>query len=62
VWRLDRPASHFKSKQIQLVYVTDSPRLRLVWQWRARASHGPIEHTILIQNLSNESVHLPLQQ
>ena len=61
VWRLDRPASHFESKQIQLVYVTDSPRLKMVWQWRARASHGPLEHTLLIQNLSNESVWFPLQ-
>src|ERR1019366_3096251 len=61
VWRLDRSASHFESRQIQLVYVTDPPRLKVVWQWRARASHGPIEHTILIQNLSNELVWLPLQ-
>jgi Melibiase/Glycosyl hydrolase family 36 C-terminal domain len=61
VWRLDRSASHFESNQIQLVYVTDSPRLKLVWQWRARASHGPLEHTVSIQNLSNEPVWLPLQ-
>jgi hypothetical protein len=33
----------------------------VVWQWRARAGHGPIEHTILIQNLSQQSVWLPLQ-
>jgi hypothetical protein len=61
VWRLERPASRFESNQIQLVYVTDSPRMRLKWLWRARASRGPIEHTIEIQNLSNESVWLPLQ-
>jgi hypothetical protein len=60
VWRLDRPASRFESNQIQLVYVTDSPRMRLTWQWRVRAGHGPIEHTIVIQNLSDESVWLPL--
>jgi hypothetical protein len=61
VWRLDRTGSRFESTQIQLVYVTDSPRLRLVWQWRARAGHGPIEHTISIQNLSKEPLWLPLQ-
>jgi hypothetical protein len=61
VWRLDRPASHFESKRIQLVYVTDTPRLKVVWSWRARAGHGPLEHTLLIQNLSNDSVGLPLQ-
>jgi hypothetical protein len=61
VWRLDRSASHFESKKIELVYFTDSPRLKAVWQWRVRASHGPIEHTISIQNLSDETVWLPLQ-
>ena len=60
-WRLDRVASRFEAKRIRLVYLTDSPRLKVVWQWRVRASHGPIEHTILIENLSNESVWLPLQ-
>jgi hypothetical protein len=61
VWRLDRPASRFESKQIQLVYVTDSPRMRLKWLWRVRAGLGPIEHSILIQNLSDEPVWLPPQ-
>jgi hypothetical protein len=61
VWRLERSASHFESQEILLVYVSDSPRLRLQWLWRARARHGPIEHSIVIQNLSNESVWLPLQ-
>jgi len=60
VWRLDRSASRFESNRIQMVYVNDSPRMRLEWQWRVRAGHGPIEHTIMIQNLSNESVWLPL--
>jgi Melibiase/Glycosyl hydrolase family 36 C-terminal domain len=61
VWRLDRPASRVDSAQIQLVYVSDSPRLRLVWEWRARAGRGPVEHTITIQNESNETLWLPLQ-
>jgi hypothetical protein len=61
VWRLDRAASHFDSKLLQLVYLADSPRLRAVWQWRARAADGPLEHTVSIQNLSHESVWLPLQ-
>ena len=61
VWRLDRAASRFDSKQIELVYATESPRLNLMWRWCVRAGHGPIEHTVLIQNLSNETVWLPLQ-
>ncbi len=60
-WRLDRASSRFESKQIQLVYATESPQLNLVWRWRARAGYGPIEHTLSIQNLSNETVWLPLQ-
>src|SRR3979490_1558880 len=61
VWRLDRAASRFESRRIQLVYVSDSPRLNLVWRWCVRAGYGPIEHTVLIQNLSNETLWLPLQ-
>ena len=59
-WHLDRRASRVDRKQIQFVYTADSPRLRLVWQWRARAGHGPLEHTISIQNLGGEAVWLPL--
>jgi hypothetical protein len=61
VWRLDRAASRFEAKQIQLVYASESPRLNLVWRWCVRAGYGPIEHTVLIQNLSNETLWLPLQ-
>jgi Melibiase/Glycosyl hydrolase family 36 C-terminal domain len=61
VWRLDRAASRFEHQLIQLVYVTDSPRLVALWQWRARAGRGPLEHTLSIQNLSRESIWLPLQ-
>jgi hypothetical protein len=61
VWRLDRTSSRFESEQIQLLYTTESPQLNLVWRWRARAGYGPIEHSLSIQNLSNETVWLPLQ-
>jgi len=60
-WRLDRGATRFESKDIQIVYVADSPRLKAVWHWRARADFGPIEHSVSIQNLGNEAVWLPLQ-
>ena len=59
-WRLDPGASRFEAKDIQIVYVADSPRLKAVWRWRARAEFGPIEHTVSIQNLGNEPVWLPL--
>jgi hypothetical protein len=60
-WRLDRNASRFESKDIQIVYLTDSPRLKAVWRWRAQADFGPIEHSLSIQNLGVEPVWLPLQ-
>src|SRR3981081_2555482 len=47
VWQLDRASSRFDSRQIELVYATESPRLNLVWRWRARAGYGPIPHTLL---------------
>jgi hypothetical protein len=59
-WHLDRRASRVESKQIQFVYITDSPRLQLVWQWRARGGQGPLEHTLSIKNLGSEPVWLPL--
>jgi hypothetical protein len=37
IWRLDRSASRFESKQIRIVYIADSPRLKAVSLWRARA-------------------------
>ena len=60
-WRLDPSASRFESKDIQIVYVADSPRLKAVWRWRARADFGPIEHSVSIQNLGDEPLWLPLQ-
>ncbi|HEY2463066.1 MAG TPA: alpha-galactosidase [Steroidobacteraceae bacterium] len=60
-WRLDRSATSITPKDIQIVYVADSPRLTAVWRWRARADKGPIEHSLSIRNLDNENVWLPLQ-
>ena len=59
-WRLDRSASRFESKQIRLVYVAESPRLRLLWLWRARAGRGPLEHTVEVENQSDDPVWLRL--
>jgi hypothetical protein len=60
-WQLDRAASRGGRDEIELVYTSQSPRLRAVWRWRARATFGPIEHTILIENLGEDTVWLPLQ-
>jgi hypothetical protein len=59
-WRLDRAASHGDPRRLELVYLSESPKLRLRWVWRVRAAHGPIEHTVLVENLSGQTLWLPL--
>lgn len=60
VWHLDRKATHFGDDAIDLVYLADSPRLELIWRWRARAKHGPLEHDMVLRNLGRETIALPL--
>jgi Melibiase len=61
VWSLDRSASRFDAKEIELVYNSEAPRLKLKWRWRARSTQGPLEHSVAVQNLSGEPVELPPQ-
>ena len=60
-WRLNAAACRFGSRRIQLVYDSGSPRLRLSWEWRRQADRGPLEHRILIRNLSHQTIWLPWQ-
>jgi hypothetical protein len=60
-WKLDSEASQVSSDRAAFVYESQSPHLRLTWQWRARAGFGPIEHQIRIQNLDTKEVWLPFQ-
>ena len=61
-WRLERRTSTASRTQIELVYTTRGPlRLRLRCRWLVRAAIGPIEHSIVIENLSRATVWLPLQ-
>jgi len=59
-WRFDRAGSHLASGDIELVYISDAPRLKARWRWRARA-YGPLEHSIVLENHSEDTVWLPLQ-
>ncbi len=57
-WRL---VSHSVSaKQVTFVYESKQPHLRLSWQWTARASFGPIEHRVEVQNLDTHEFWLPI--
>jgi len=60
-WRFDPHHSRTGKNQASLVYVTRNPDLRLRWTWRARSPHGPVEHTILIENCSVYEIEIPLQ-
>lgn len=60
VWHFDRAASRLGPRDATFVYRTDRPRLRMLWQWRVRGAHGPLEHTVRIDNLSGETLWLPL--
>ena len=61
VWRAVAGAARSTTRTLTLVYETQSPHLRLRWEWTARVAHGPLEHTIRIENLSGSEVWLPLQ-
>lgn len=60
-WQLDRAASRVQATSLTLVYQTHSPDLRLYWEWQARSLHGPLEHSIRIENRSGREVWIPLQ-
>jgi hypothetical protein len=60
-WRLNQIASSADSRKVAFVYETESPHLRLTWEWQARDSRGPIEHQIRIENLERGELWLPLQ-
>lgn len=59
-WRLNTEAAETDSRRIVLVYENAFPRLRLKWEWEARAEFGPIEHRVRIENLSDQELWLPL--
>ena len=59
-WTIRTALGKSEPNHAVLIYESDTPHLRLSWEWQARAEHGPIEHRITIQNLSGEEVWLPM--
>jgi Melibiase/Glycosyl hydrolase family 36 C-terminal domain len=57
-WRLLRQRSSVRPGRIAFVYESRRPHLRLTWEWRARARFGPLEHRIIIENLSAQEYWL----
>ncbi|HXJ96954.1 MAG TPA: alpha-galactosidase [Terriglobia bacterium] len=60
-WRLESLERSPNSVAVTAVYASATPRMRLRWEWRARDPIGPLEHTITIENLEQQSLTLPLQ-
>jgi hypothetical protein len=57
-WRLARRLCSMQPRKVVFVYDSQHPRLRLKWEWQARARFGPLEHRILIENLSDREYWL----
>jgi hypothetical protein len=60
-WHFIPSMSTADNTLVRFVYESTTPHLRLTWEWHIRAAHGPIEHRILIRNLGNNELWLPLQ-
>jgi hypothetical protein len=59
-WQLKPQLGRAEAHHLLFVYESAKPHLRLRWQWDARASFGPIEHRITVENLSGQEVWLPM--
>jgi len=59
-WRLDENATTITPRRVVVVYTCESPRLRLSWEWIARADYGPIEHRVRIDNLDTVELWLAM--
>jgi hypothetical protein len=59
-WQLKPQLGKPHARNVEFVYESTQPHLRLRWQWEARASFGPVEHRITIENLSSQQVWLPM--
>jgi hypothetical protein len=59
-WSHIQALDSIDSHRVMLVYESQSPHLRLVWKWEARAGFGPVEHTITVENLDSREIWLPM--
>ena len=59
-WTLRPELGTADARQVTYVYESTEPRMRLRWDWEARADFGPVEHSIHIENLSGREIWLPM--
>src|SRR5215469_8552796 len=60
-WNFDAANSRSSPHLVRFVYRSESPRLRLTWEWEVRSGRGPVEHQVRIENLDDQEMWLPLQ-
>jgi hypothetical protein len=58
-WRLLRQEPATPSR-VAFVYESHQPHLSVEWVWEARAKFGPVEHRIVVRNLSGVEYWLPI--
>ncbi|MFZ0304770.1 MAG: alpha-galactosidase [Terracidiphilus sp.] len=59
-WQLRRDLTNSDAHHVVLVYDSTNPHLRLKWIWEARATFGPLEHRITVENLGDKEIWLPM--
>src|ERR1019366_6103075 len=59
-WQLKAELTEADKRHVLFVYESAAPHLRLFWRWEARAAFGPLEHRIVVENMSGKELWLPL--
>jgi hypothetical protein len=59
-WRLRPRLGRADAQHVVFVYESSQPHLRLLWQWEARATFGPVEHRVTVENLSGQEIWLSM--
>lgn len=59
-WIFDGKASVADENHAAFVYESSSPKMRLTWEWKARADFGAVEHSIRVENLSTQEIWLSM--
>ena len=59
-WQVIPELTEIDKRHVVFVYDSAAPHLRLSWRWEARAAFGPLEHRIVIENMSGKELWLPL--
>lgn len=59
-WKLKSVDETGLPARLTVVYDSAAPHLSLQWLWEARSRAGPIEHTVILTNLEDRSIELPV--